>query len=108
MTVVFAVVMVVVFILVCGSLDDHGFYVLLLYIFYVMESGRFSQSPAFFKRAGHNVEGFLLYVPLRRFYSVLYIPLFCRSREKCGRLSTIIPQSPHFSYYYICLITNCV
>ena len=29
-----------------------------------MESGRFSQSPAFFKRAGHNVEGFLPYVPL--------------------------------------------
>ena len=77
--------------------DINSYYVLLLYIIYVMESGRFSQSPAFFKRAGHNVEGFLLYVPLRRFYSVLYIPLFCRSREKCGRLSTIIPQSPHGS-----------
>ena len=33
----------------------YYFYVLLLYIIYVMESGRFSQSPAFFKRAGHNV-----------------------------------------------------
>ena len=64
--------------------DINSYYVLLLYIIYVMESGRFSQSPAFFKRVGHNVEGFLLYVPLRRFYSVLYhlyVPLFWNPRK---------------------------
>ena len=42
--------------------DINSYYDLLLYIIYVMESGRFSQSPAFFKRVEHNVEGFLLYV----------------------------------------------
>jgi hypothetical protein len=26
-----------------------------------------------FKRAGQKVEGFLLFVPLRRFYSVLFV-----------------------------------
>jgi hypothetical protein len=39
-----------------------------------------------FKRAGQKVEGFLLFVPLRRFYDVLSVPLFCRLREKCGTL----------------------
>ncbi len=39
-----------------------------------------------FKRAGQKVEGFLHFVPLRRFYAVLFIPLFCRPREKCGTL----------------------
>ena len=46
-----------------------SFCCILCFYEYVMESGRFSQSTAFFKRAGHNVEGFLLYVPLQRFYS---------------------------------------
>jgi hypothetical protein len=27
----------------------------------------------------------LHFVPLRRFYDVLFVPLFCRPREKCGR-----------------------
>ena len=44
----------------------NSYYVLLPYIIYVMESGRFSQCPAFlltiffadFKTAGHKVEGF--------------------------------------------------
>ena len=39
-----------------------------------------------FKRAGQKVEGFLLFVPLRRFYSVLFVPLFCPPREKCGTM----------------------
>jgi hypothetical protein len=39
-----------------------------------------------FKRAGQKVEGILLFVPLRRFYAVLFVPLFCRLRDKCGTL----------------------
>ncbi len=39
-----------------------------------------------FKRAGQKVQGILLFVPLRRFYTVLFIPLFCCQREKCGTL----------------------
>ncbi len=39
-----------------------------------------------FKRAGQKVEGILLFVPLRRFYAVLFVLLFCRPRDKCGTL----------------------
>ena len=39
-----------------------------------------------FKRAGQKVEGILLFVPLQRFYSVLFVPLFCPPREKCGTM----------------------
>ncbi len=39
-----------------------------------------------FKRAGQKVEGYLLFVPLRRFYDVIFVPLFCRPREKCGTM----------------------
>ncbi len=39
-----------------------------------------------FKRAGQKVEGILLFVPLWLFYAVLFVPLFCHLREKCGTL----------------------
>ena len=63
--------------------DINSYYVLLLYIIYIMESGRFSQSPVFFKRAGHNVEGLLLYVLLQRSYTVLFVPLFEIRQQFC-------------------------
>ena len=46
-------------------------YVLLAHIIYVMESGRFSQSPTFLKRAGHNLRK-PLFIPLGQFYCTLY------------------------------------
>jgi hypothetical protein len=40
-----------------------------------------------FQKSGIKCTGVFLYVvPLRRFYTVLFIPLFCRPREKCGIL----------------------
>ncbi len=39
-----------------------------------------------FQKSGKSVQGFLLFVPLRRFYAVLFVPLFCRPREKCGTM----------------------
>ncbi len=39
-----------------------------------------------FQKSGTKSRGVLHFVPLRRFYSVLFIPLFCRPREKCGTL----------------------
>ncbi len=35
---------------------------------------------------GTKSRGVLHFVPLRRFYDVLFVPLFCRPRENCGRL----------------------
>ncbi len=37
-------------------------------------------------KSGTKSKGVLHFVPLRRFYAVLFIPLFCCPREKCGRL----------------------
>ncbi len=39
-----------------------------------------------FQKSGTKSRGVLHFVPLRRFYAVLFIPLFCRLREKCGTL----------------------
>jgi hypothetical protein len=39
-----------------------------------------------FKKSGTKSRGVLHFVPLRRFYDVLLVPLFCRPRETCGRL----------------------
>jgi hypothetical protein len=39
-----------------------------------------------FQKSGTKSRGVLQFVPLRRFYSVLFIQLFCRPREKCGTL----------------------
>ncbi len=39
-----------------------------------------------FKRAGTKSTGVLHFVPPRRFYAVLFVPFFCRPREKCGTL----------------------
>jgi hypothetical protein len=38
-----------------------------------------------FKIAGPKVEGILLFVPLRRFYAVLLVPLFCRNAGQCEK-----------------------
>jgi hypothetical protein len=39
-----------------------------------------------FQKSGTKSRGVLHFVPLRRFYAVVFIPLFCRPRDKCGRL----------------------
>jgi hypothetical protein len=39
-----------------------------------------------FQKSGTKSRGVLHFVPLRRFYDVLFVPLFCRPREKCGIL----------------------
>ena len=52
--------------------DINSYYVLLLYIIYVMESGRFSQSPAFLKRAGHNVEETTFYTATAILHCTFY------------------------------------
>ncbi len=39
-----------------------------------------------FQKSGTKSRGVLHFVPLRRFYAVLFVPLFCRLREKCGTL----------------------
>ncbi len=39
-----------------------------------------------FQKSGTKSRGVLLFVPLRRFYAVLFVPLFCRLRDKCGTL----------------------
>ncbi len=39
-----------------------------------------------FQKSGTKSRGVLHFVPLRRFYAVFFIPLFCRLREKCGTL----------------------
>ena len=39
-----------------------------------------------FQNSGTKSRGVLHFVPLRRFYAVLFVPLFCRLREKCGTL----------------------
>ena len=60
MTVVFEVVMVVVFILVCGSLDDHGSYVLgFCCIFFTLWSqAAFHNLPHFSKERDIMLRGF--------------------------------------------------
>ena len=47
-------------------------YVLLPYIIYDMESGLFSQSPAFLKRAGYNVEETTFYTATAIFHCTFY------------------------------------
>ncbi len=37
-----------------------------------------------FQKSGTKSRGVLHFVPLRRFYAVLFVPLFCRLREKWG------------------------
>ena len=39
-----------------------------------------------FQKSGRKSRGVLHFLPLRRFYAVLFVPLFCRPREKCGTL----------------------
>ncbi len=39
-----------------------------------------------FQKSGTKSRGVLLFVPLRRFYSVLFVPLFCPPWEKCGTM----------------------
>ncbi len=39
-----------------------------------------------FQKSGTKSRRVLHFVPLRRFYAVLFVPLFCRLREKCGTL----------------------
>ncbi len=39
-----------------------------------------------FQKSGTKSRGVLHFVPLRRFYDVLFVPLFCHPREKCGIL----------------------
>ncbi len=39
-----------------------------------------------FQKSGTKSRGVLHFVPLRRFYDVLFVPLFCLPREKCGTL----------------------
>ncbi len=39
-----------------------------------------------FQKSGKKSRGVLHFKPLWRFYDVLFVPLFCRPREKCGRL----------------------
>ncbi len=39
-----------------------------------------------FQKSGTKSRGVLLFVPLRRFYDVLFVPLFFRPREKCGTM----------------------
>ncbi len=39
-----------------------------------------------FQKSETKRRGVLHFVPLRRFYDALFVPLFCRPREKCGRL----------------------
>ena len=39
-----------------------------------------------FQKSGTKSRGVLHFVPLRRFYAVLFVPLFCRPREKCGTM----------------------
>ncbi len=39
-----------------------------------------------FQKSGTKSRGVLHFVPLRRLYDVLFVPLFCRPREKCGIL----------------------
>ncbi len=39
-----------------------------------------------FQKSGTKSRGVLHFVPLRQFYAVLFIPLFCRLREKWGTL----------------------
>ena len=43
-----------------------------IHIIYVMESGRFSQSPAFLKRAGHNVEETTFYTATEILHCTFY------------------------------------
>ncbi len=38
-----------------------------------------------FQNSGTKVEGILLFVPLRRFYAVLFVPLFCRNAGQCEK-----------------------
>ena len=38
------------------------------------------------QKSGTKSRGVLYFVPLRRFYDALFVPLFCRLREKCGIL----------------------
>ncbi len=51
----------------------NSFYVLLPYIISKERDKKYSR-------------GVLHFVPLRLFYAVLFVPLFCRPREECGRL----------------------
>ena len=39
-----------------------------------------------FQKSATKSRGVLHFVPLRRFYAVLFVPLFCRPREKCGTM----------------------
>ncbi len=39
-----------------------------------------------FQKSGTKSRGVLHFVPLQRFYDILFVPLFCRPREKCGIL----------------------
>ena len=39
-----------------------------------------------FQKSGTKSRGVLHFVPLRRFYAVLFVPLFCRPRDKCGTM----------------------
>jgi hypothetical protein len=38
------------------------------------------------QKSGTKSRGVLHFVQLRRFYAVLFVPFFCRLREKCGTL----------------------